>query len=102
MQNFPYEGEFGNTEYGINVPRRDGILESIETFTTEFILRLSQEMDSMMLMMPSEIIRAISSAISDRVIPEICNFASSISSSGNKDNEVSSSPNSQENREQLG
>ena len=71
----------------------------MDTFSNEFNLRLSQEMDSMMAMMHLQINRAISSTISDRVIPEIKNIMSSMFLSGNRDTEASSSPNSQENRE---
>ena len=70
-------------------------------FTNEVNLRLFQEMDSMMSMVHAQINRAISSAISDGVIPEIRNIVSSMSSSGNRDTEASSSPNSQENRERM-
>ena len=56
-------------------------------------------MDAMMSMMHSQISRAINNAITDRVIPEIQNIVSSMSSSGNRDTEDSVSPNSQENRE---
>ena len=52
-----------------------------------------------MAMMHSQINRVISSVISDRVIPEIRNIVSSMSSSGIRDTEASSSPNSQENKE---
>ena len=52
-----------------------------------------------MSMMHSQINRAISNAITERVIPEIQNVVSSMSSSGNRDTEASASPNSQENRE---
>ena len=62
-------------------------------------MRLSQEMDSMMSSMHSQINRAINTAIAERVIPEIQNIVSSISSPGNRDTEVSSSPNSQGNAE---
>ena len=68
----------------------------METFTSEFNMSLSQEMDSMMSMMNNQINRAISTAIAERVIPEIENIVSSMSSSGNRDSEASSSPNSQE------
>ena len=71
----------------------------METFSNEFNLRLSQEKNSMMAMMHSQINRAISSAISDRVIPEMKSIMSSMSSSGKRDTEASSSPKSQENRE---
>ena len=85
--------------YEINLPRQDDIRQSLETFSNEFNLRLSQEMDSMMSMMHSQINRAISNAIAERVIPEIQNIVSSMSSSGNRDTEASALPNSQENRE---
>ena len=68
----------------------------METFTSEFNIRLSQEMDSMMSMMHSQINRAISTAIAGRVIPVTQNIVSSMSSSGNWDTEASLSPNSQE------
>ena len=73
--------------------------QSFENFTSEFNLRLSQEMDSMMSMVHSQINRAINTAISERVIPEIQNIVSSMSSSGNRDTEASMSPCSQQNRE---
>ena len=82
-----------------NLPRQNDIRQSLETFSNAFNLRLSQEMDSMMSMMHSQINRANSNAITERVIPEIQNIVSSMSSSGNRDTEASASPNSQENRE---
>ena len=42
---FPQENEFRNKNYGNNIPTHGGILESLETFTNEVNLRLSQEMD---------------------------------------------------------
>ena len=57
-------------------------------------------MDSMMSMMHSQINRAITAAIAERVIPEIQNIANSMSFTGTlRDTEASLSPNSQENRE---
>ena len=53
----------------------------------------------MMAMMHSQIKRAINTAMAERVISEIQNMVSSLSSSGNRDTEASSSPNSQENTE---
>ena len=79
--------------------RQDEVRQSFETFTNEFNVRLSQEMDSMMSIVHNQINRAISTAISERVIPEIQNIVSSMSSSGNRDTEASMSPNSQEDRE---
>ena len=67
--------------------------------SNEFNLRLSQEMDSMMSMMHSQINRAITTAIAERVIPEIQNIANSMSSTGHRDTADSMSPNCQESRE---
>ena len=78
------------------IPRQDRFQETMETFTSEFNIRLSPEMDSMMSMMHNQINRAISAAIAERVNPEIQNKVSSMSSSGNRDTEASSSPNSKE------
>ena len=89
-RNFSHE----NSEY-----RQSDVRQSFETFSNEFNLRLSQEMDSMMAMVHSQINRAISTAISEKVLPEIQNIVSSMSSSGNRDTEASMSPSSQENRE---
>ena len=56
-------------------------------------------MDSMMSMMHNQTNRANTTAIAERVIPEIQNIANSRSSKGHRDTEASMSPNSQENRE---
>ena len=79
--------------------RQNEVRQSFEIFSNEFNLRLSQEMDSMMSMMHSQINRAITAAIVERVIPEIQNIANTMSSTGHRDTEASLSPNSQENRE---
>ena len=81
------------------IPGQDRFQETMETFNSEFNMRLSQEMDSIMSMMHIQLKRAISTAIADRVIPEIQNIVSSRSSSGNRDTEAGSSLNSQENTE---
>ena len=99
-----YEGnEYQRNNYSFiqeNEPMgHNEVRQSFETFTNEFNLRLSQEMDSMMSMVHNQINRAISTAISERVIPEIQNIVSSMSSSGNRDTEASMSSSSQENRE---
>ena len=101
------QGDYGANEYQRNnysfvqenEPLRHKIRQSFETFTNEFNLRLSQEMDSMMSMVHNQMNRAISTAISERMIPEIQNIVSSMSSSGNRDTEASMSPSSQEERE---
>ena len=97
--NMHSRNEFRETNYENNDHRPNEARDYLETSSNEFNLRLSQEMDSMMAMMHSQTNRAISSTISDRVISEIKNIMSSMSSSGNRDTEASSSPNSQENRE---
>ena len=79
--------------------RQNEVRQSFEAFSSEFNLRLFQEMDSMMSMMHNQINRAITTAIAERVIPEIQNIANSMSSTGHRDTEASLSPNSQENRE---
>ena len=79
--------------------RQNDVRQSFEAFSNEFNLMLSQEMDLMMSMMHSQINRAISTAIAERVIPEIQNNANSMSSARNRETEASMSPNSQENRE---
>ena len=53
----------------------------------------------MMSNMHSQINRAITTAIAERVIPDIQNIANSMSSTGHRDNEASMSPNSQKNKE---
>ena len=65
-----------NEQYGHErrIPRQDVSLETMETFTSEFNMRFSQEMDSMMSMTHTQINRAITSAIAERVIPEIQNM----------------------------
>ena len=87
IRDFSHKGE---------VPKQDRILESIQTFSNKINMRLSQEMDAMMSMMHSQNKRAISSAFSERVIPEIQSIISSISS-GNRDTESGSSSNNHEN-----
>ena len=79
--------------------RQNDVRQSFETFSNEFNLTLSQEMDSMMSMIHSQINRTLGTAIAERVIPEVQNIVSSMSSSGNSDTEASMSPGSQESRE---
>ena len=93
------ENEYRDYQHENDVLRQNEIRHSFETFSNEFNLRLSQEMDSMMSMMHNQINRAVTTAINERVIPEIQNIANSMSSMGHRDTEASSSPNSQENRE---
>ena len=94
-----HRNEYRDFTYENDSLRQNDVRQSFETFSNEFKLRLSQEMDSMMSMMHSQINRAITTAIAERVIAEIQNIANSMSSTGHRDTEASMSPNSQENRE---
>ena len=91
--------EYGNFTYENDSVRRNDVRQYFKALSNEFSLRLSQEIDSMMSMMHSQINRAITTAIAERVIPEIQNIANSMSSTGHRDTQASMSPNSQENRE---
>ena len=97
--NIHQRGDYRDFAYENDAFRQNDVRQSFETFSNEFNLRLSQEMDSMMSMVHNQINRVINTAISERVIPEIQNIVSSMSSSGNRDTEASASPCSQENRE---
>ena len=109
IEQFSVQEDYGANEYQENNYRnfvreneplgQNEVRQSFETFTNEFNLRLSHEMDSMMSMVYNQINRAIRTATSERVILEIQNIVSSISSSGNRDTEASVSPSSHENRE---
>ena len=91
--------EYRDYSHETDLLRQNEVRQSFETFSNEFNLRLSQEMDSMMSMMHSQINRANTAAIAERVFPEIQNIANSMSSTGHRDTEASLSPNSQENKE---
>ena len=97
--NVYHENEFRDYLHENEPLRQNEVRQSFEAFSSEFNLRLSQEMESMMSIMHSQINRAITTAIAERVIPEIQKIANSMSSMGHRDTEASSSPNSQENRE---
>ena len=97
--NIHQRSDYRDFAYENDPLRQNDVRQSFETFSNGFSLRLSQEMDSMMSMVHNQINRVISTAISERVIPEIQNIVSSMSSSGNRDTEAGLSPNSQENRE---
>ena len=56
------------------VSKHDRLMKSIEVFSNEMNMRLSQETDSLMSMMLCEVNRAKNSAISERVIPELQNI----------------------------
>ena len=97
---YTYPGnEYGSFTYENDSVRQNDVRQSFEVLSNEFNLRLFQEMDSMMSIMHSQINRAITTAIAERVIPEIQNIANSMSSTGHRDTEASMSPDSQENEE---
>ena len=75
---FPHPREHSSQENKIRennneneVPRLERLIKSIEIFSNEMNTRLSEEVNSIMNMMHSEINKIIRSAVSDRVIPEI-------------------------------
>ena len=94
-----HEEDFRHKVHENMISRQDRFQETMETFTSELNMTLSQEMDSMMSMMHSQISRAINTAIAERVIPKIQNIISSMSLSGNRDTDASLYPYSQENTE---
>ena len=96
-ENNPQGNGFGHYVHENIIPGQDRFQETMETFTSEYNMRFSQEMDSMVSMMHSQINRAIPSA--ERVIPEVQSIVSSMSSSGNRDTESGLSPDSHEVRE---
>ena len=93
-----HRNEYRDFTYENDSLRQNDVRQSFEAFSNEFNIRLSHEMDSMMSMMHSQLNRAITTAIAERLIPEIQNIANSMSSTGHRDTEASMSPNSQENR----
>ena len=91
----PQEHDFGENGHGGTIPNQDRFQETMETFTSEFNMRLSQDMDTMLCILYSQINRAISSTLAERVLPEIQNIVSSMSSSRNSDTESGLSPDNQ-------
>ena len=98
-ENNPQGNGFGHYVHENISPGQDRFQETMEILTSEFNMRLSQEMDSMKSMMHTQINRAITSARAERVIPQIQNIVSAMSSSGNRATESGLSPDSQEVRE---
>ena len=83
FQSFP-NGENSSQENEIrdidnrNEPIGEGrLIESINTLSGEMNARMSREMESMMDFMQTQISRAINSAISERILPEIQNMMGS-------------------------
>ena len=65
-ENNPQGNGFDRYVHGNINPEQDRFQETMEAFTSEFKMRLFQEMDSMMSMMYSQINRATTSAIAKR------------------------------------
>ena len=63
---------------GDETSRPDRLIDPMDKLYGELYLKVSQEMDSMMNMMYMQINRAISSAINDKIIPEIQNKVDSL------------------------
>ena len=62
-----------------NEPDREGrLIESINILSGEMNARMSREMETMMDLMHTQISRAINSAISERIIPEIQNMVGNL------------------------
>ena len=68
------QNEVRNIENGNGSTTQEGLSKFIKTLSDEMNARFSQEMGSIMDLMQSQSNRAISSAIFDRVIPEIQNI----------------------------
>ena len=73
--NINQRGDYRDFPYENDPLRQNDVKQSFETFSKEFILRLSQEMDSMMSMVHNQINRA-TVLLNLRVIPEIQNIVS--------------------------
>ena len=82
------------------IPRQDKLLESVEIFSNEINMRLSEAMDSLMSVMHSQINRAMNSATNDRIIPEIQSIMGSLFT-GHRDTEFGTSGNGQGRSEQT-
>ena len=89
-RNLSRENNFGQYVHEGTIPMQDWFQETMKTFTSEF---------NMMSMMHTQINRAITSAIAERVLSELQIIVSSMSSSGNRDTESGLSPDSPNVRE---
>ena len=84
FQSFPnreissQENEIGDID-NRNEPVREGrLIESINVLSGEMNARMSREMETMMELMHTQISRAINSAISERIIPELQNMVGTL------------------------
>ena len=95
--NSSQENEITDFNVKKEIPRQDRLVESMENFSNEMIVRLFQEIDSLM---SSQINRAVSSAIHDRVTLEMQNIMRTLSS-GQRDTESGASVNNQDSSEEA-
>ena len=77
-ENSSQENEIRDIDSRNEPVRESRLIESINTLSGEINDRMSREMEAMMDLMQSQITRAISSAISERVIPEIQNMVENL------------------------
>ena len=77
-ENSSLENEIGDIDSRNEPVRESRLVESINMPSGEMNGRMSQEMESMMDVMHTQIIRALSSAISERIIPEIQNMVENL------------------------
>ena len=73
-ENSSQENEIRDIDNRNEPVREDRLIETINTLSGEMNARLSREMEAMMDLMHTQSSRAISSAISERIIPEIQNM----------------------------
>ena len=77
-ENSSQENEIRDIDSRNEPVRESRLIESINTLSGEMNARMSREMETMMDLMQSHITRVISSAISERIIPEIQNMVENL------------------------
>ena len=77
-ENSSEKNEIGDIENRNETIRQGGLSESINILSDEMNARFSRETDLLMDLVQSQINRAISSAIDDKVLPEIQNIMGSL------------------------
>ena len=77
-ENSSQENEIRDIDRSNEPVRESRLIESINMLSGEMNARMSREMETMMVLMHSQINRAFSSAISERMIPEIQNMVENL------------------------
>ena len=77
-ENSSQENEIRDIDSRIEPVRESRLIESINTLSGEMNARMSREMEAIIDLMQSQISRTISSAISERIIPEIQNMVENL------------------------